>query len=113
MVCARVISRPFSRLVQIAPQQYVVPSTVRAQVRASPAEIDATGEGMGTCTMAPELVFVPSPNWPRSFAPQQNATPSVRTAHVCEKPALICVQPSVVGTITALEPPAASPPSCP
>ena len=39
---------------------------------------DATAAGRLTRPML-ELINVPTPNWPRSFAPQQNNAPSVRT----------------------------------
>src|SRR5436190_23208393 len=55
----------------------------------------------------------PFPSCPRSFAPQQNSAPSVRTAHVCVAPALICVHPRLPGTFVSVGPVKAKSPTCP
>src|SRR5512135_2744610 len=111
LVWVRVISRPFSRLVQTAPQQYTVPVVVRAQVRSWPALTEATGAGITTLvgTEPPNMLGLPS--WPRSFAPQQKSTPSVLTAQVCVAPALIWAQGSAPGPRSNTGPPNAGWPS--
>jgi len=46
------------------------------------------------------LVWVPSPNWPESFAPQLQSVPSFRRARVCDNPASTAVhfQPGRMAT---------------
>src|SRR5512146_228114 len=99
---ARVISSPFTRSNQVAPQQVVLPLRVRAQVRSWPALTEAAGAPRNTRTVPLDVELEPS--CPRSFEPQQNKAPSARTAHVCVAPALICENGRVLGIWTITGP---------
>src|SRR6185437_11669801 len=89
------------------------PTVVRAQLRSVPALTLATTPGICTRTGVVLLAKLPLPSSPRSPAPQQNATPSERTAQLCVAPELTCAQGSDAGTLTGAEPVIAALPSCP
>src|SRR6185437_6625274 len=89
------------------------PTVVRAQLRSVPALTLATTAGICTRTGVVLLAKLPFPSSPRYPAPQQNATPSERTAQLCVAPALICAHGSDAGTRTGVGPVTAAPPSCP
>src|SRR5262249_43581585 len=74
--------------VSFNPQHQTVPSLLRTQVCQPPAETSTTlapsavtwtGKGLST--------LVPSPSWPKSFAPQHQSVPPSRRAHVRANPA--------------------------
>src|SRR6185369_13231250 len=89
----------------IVPQQKTAPATVRAHVRPSPALTNATEPGIAG--RAVPVTNEPLPSCPRSFPPQQESTPSVRTAQVCVTPALICAQGRLPEIRAGVGPPAA------
>lgn len=74
------------------PQQYGLPSTVRAQVKSKPAVIETNGASSATrtgcmCSEA-EIPALPSPTWPSAFIPQQWPLPSMAMTHACRRPAV-------------------------
>jgi hypothetical protein len=78
------------------PQQYMAPPTATPQVWArsfAPSEMlpyaltDRNSTPPETATGLEASVVVPSPSWPNTFCPQQNASPPVVTPQECALPA--------------------------
>src|SRR5439155_9941770 len=78
------------------PQHLIDAAVVRAHVWYPPAEIAATPDVRPlTSTGSARAVVVPSPSWPKSFAPQHFTPPAEVRAQLCAPPADIAMTPLV------------------